>query len=1119
MYLSRNVLILLLFVAIESVLPQGGLYNLPKSDQRFRKLGIHDGNLVRTTFLNTGQVALFDDPPAGEWPKGSGHNYMDGVAILIGTQITDRQGIKRKTIETEYRERTDPEPRVGNKQWGCEPLPGFAADGQDSPAFSDKPQTWPLFWPKLIVGPDSGKGTEWDGHWNGYFGLDQLNADQESYFYYDDANDEEYNYYPDETDTTRRGIGVLVKVRGLQWSQVLAEDVIFWLYEITNISSVSYDTVSFGMYADAGVGGRADQNDDKLNFNTLYDITYAFDNDGIGYGNFQPLAYGGYAYLESPGNNDDLIDNDEDGLIDERRDNPAGEYLTEYPYGINDPAAFQLFYSRPPAPHWAGDENGDWDPAKDDVGTDGVGLNDPQYIGPDANGTEGNSKPDQGEPHFGFTDLDESDQIGLTSAQYFPVGAVWPYNDDEVFRRLSPGLFQTNETNPNNIGFIYGSGFFTLDKKETERFSMVLLFGADREDLFRNKETVQQIYNANYQFAKAPLKPKVHSVAGDHKVTLYWDRSAEQSFDPIYGSDFEGYAIYKSTEPSFSSPEVKSITDMFGIPTYRKPVAQFDIFEGIKGEDPVGVRGAHFYRGDDNGLQYSWVDSNVVNGQTYYYAVVSYDRGYHDGLYEEVLPGEQFDKYRNTIIPGLLPISIAECPSNIEIDQSGNVIGYDVNTVGFSPKAPPVGYVSAKYETNHTQGPGTGSFVIDILDPTSVPSTTYKLTFKDSKDLGGIGEYTRQTISYSVYDDKEYTETFFLIDTSFSVLKVQNIDEGTVVVRYSDGNVVDSSKYILDAAGGSIRAKNLDDFSSSDKLTITYKYYPIYQSTYIGYEEEGDPFDGMKIYLQNDDFEKIDEESGWKEGSETTWEAVVNPPTSINKIDLPSDIEIRFADSIVDTSLTGIGGAKVPVNFTVWDLTGNEKMVFRFKDSDGDETVSSGDDIEPLVQVPEGTSFRSLTAWTVKLKIDSSANPIAPHAGDIIVIKTRKPFRDGDVFNIETIPQKIDEQAAENSMDEIYVVPNPYVATTPIESSNNFRLGRGERRIEFVHLPPECTISIYTISGYLVQEIHRATSVDDGSEFWDLRTKDGLNAAYGYYIYVVDAPGVGKKTGKFALIK
>ena len=96
MYSSVTAFVLLLLIATRSVLAQGGLYNLPKSDQKYRKIGIHDGNLVRTTFLNTGQVALFDDPPAGEWPKGSGHNYIDGVAILIGTRITDVHGIQRK---------------------------------------------------------------------------------------------------------------------------------------------------------------------------------------------------------------------------------------------------------------------------------------------------------------------------------------------------------------------------------------------------------------------------------------------------------------------------------------------------------------------------------------------------------------------------------------------------------------------------------------------------------------------------------------------------------------------------------------------------------------------------------------------------------------------------------------------------------------------------------------------------------------------------------------------------------------------------------------------------------------------------------------------------------------
>ncbi len=84
-------------------------------------------------------------------------------------------------------------------------------------------------------------------------------------------------------------------------------------------------------------------------------------------------------------------------------------------------------------------------------------------------------------------------------------------------------------------------------------------------------------------------------------------------------------------------------------------MAQFDVAQGIKGEDPVGVNGAHFNRGYDTGLHYSWVDTTVVNGQTYYYAVVSYDRGYHEGIMDEILPGEPYDEYRNTIIPGLLP--------------------------------------------------------------------------------------------------------------------------------------------------------------------------------------------------------------------------------------------------------------------------------------------------------------------------------------------------------------------------------------------------------------------------------------------------------------------------------
>jgi hypothetical protein len=558
---------------------------------------------------------------------------------------------------------------------------------------------------------------------------------------------------------------------------------------------------------------------------------------------------------------------------------------------------------------------------------------------------------------------------------------------------------------------------------------------------------------------------------------------------------------------------------MFGIPTYRKPVAQFDILEGIKGEDPIGVRGAHFNRGTDSGLQYSWVDTNVVNGQTYYYAVVSYDRGYHDGLRDEILPGAQYDVYRNSILPGLQAIAVAECPSSIAIDQSGNVVGYDANTVGVTPHAPPVGYETANYQATHVQGPGTGSFTVRVLDPALVPQNTYTLTFTDTKDQGGEQIFARNTTSYSIYDNKDHVESFSFIDTSFVVLKVKNIDSTVAVVRDHNGLIVDTSKYHLDPVNGRIRAKRSGDFGPQDQLSITYKYSPIYHSTHIGYNEEGDAFDGMKVYFQNDQYAKVDAETGWKEGSKTTWAVGVSLPTTTNQINLPEDLEIRFADTIVDTSLTGIGGARLPVNFTVWDVTQNVKMVFRFKDADGDGKMSSGDIIEPLVRLPVATGIRLLTVWSVTVQKDTLPNSKAPGNGDIVQIRTLKPFRSDDQFVIATNPEKGNAEVASTSLDNVYVVPNPYVATTSIEPSNNFRLGRGERRVEFVHLPPECTISIFTMSGYLVQTIHRASTANNGSEFWDLRTKDGLNAAYGYYIYVVDAPAIGKKVGKLALIK
>ena len=103
-------------------------------------------------------------------------------------------------------------------------------------------------------------------------------------------------------------------------------------------------------------------------------------------------------------------------------------------------------------------------------------------------------------------------------------------------------------------------------------------------------------------------------------------------------------------------------------------------------------------------------------------------------------------------------------------------------------------------------------------------------------------------------------------------------------------------------------------------------------------------------------------------------------------------------------------------------------------------------------------------------------------------------------------------------MDKIAVVPNPYTGAASFEPSSN-TVGRGERRIFFIHLPHECTIRIYTMSGKLVQTIEHNSTIADGQEAWNLVSKDGMDIAYGIYVYHVEAPGIGEKIGRFAIIK
>jgi hypothetical protein len=53
----------------------------------------------------------------------------------------------------------------------------------------------------------------------------------------------------------------------------------------------------------------------------------------------------------------------------------------------------------------------------------------------------------------------------------------------------------------------------------------------------------------------------------------------------------------------------------------------------------------------------------------------------------------------------------------------------------------------------------------------------------------------------------------------------------------------------------------------------------------------------------------------------------------------------------------------------------------------------------------------------------------------------------------------------------------------------------------------------------LVSTIEHNSVITNGTADWNLLSQDQLDVAYGIYIYHIDAPGIGEKIGRFAVIK
>ena len=274
----------------------------------------------------------------------------------------------------------------------------------------------------------------------------------------------------------------------------------------------------------------------------------------------------------------------------------------------------------------------------------------------------------------------------------------------------------------------------------------------------------------------------------------------------------------------------------------------------------------------------------------------------------------------------------------------------------------------------------------------------------------------------------------------------------------------------------------------------------------------------MTLVVQNEQLDLDDAQIGWNTYSPNNWTSNVKPFNGLVNYSHPADYEIRWFDSPVSSNYRP-GYEYVKANFEVWETTkGYPEKKLPFILIENITTDSLWNPGERIVILKD--SVVSSYAWEVTFyEPEDGSTSVPPIGGDVFSIYTTRSFTD-DIFSFTTTASKEESSIEEENMDEIYVVPNPYVVSSNIEPLDlqNPR-DRGPRKVYFANLPANCTINIYTMAGELVQSLQHNSSIEDGIENWDLTTSDNFPVSFGMYIFHVKSENGNESTGRFAIIK
>ncbi len=1046
-----------------------------------------DVNNVRARLHNNGM--LFFPSSVYEVPKGSGLHSIYASGIWIGGQVGDELRVAASTYAqfgADYEFFPGPLDEAGSPPADCSPYDRlFKVSRDDIASFeqtgnaTDDMRDWPWEDGAPVV---DGDGV--DDNYNLDGGdLPQVVGDQTIWWVMNDAAG------PHLTTLTPP-IGLEVQVTAFAFRSADAlNNTTFYRYKLIYRGDEPLENTFIGLWSDPDLGQYTDDfvgSDTTLGLGFVYNGD-PFDEGGSGYQNNPPAL--GYDFFQGPLVEDDGVDNNRDGEVDE-----PGERLkmTRFVYYNNDntdqgnPADADDFY---------GYLRGRWkDGSPISFGGDGFG-----------------------------------DDLGLGTTNFMFTGdppSFWSEDNTDG---------QGARNTPADRRFIMSTGPFTMQPGDVQEIVFGIIWSQTPDRIGSVKKLksddilAQGAFDFDFEIPSPPDAPRLSARELDGKVVLTWD----------YPTTSNNYLNqYDAPSPFLLDPNVADTTytfEGFKIVQYASPddypdngvlVATLDVPNDITTivDDAIDLEtGAPIRtiaaRGTDSGVRnFLVIENDHVTGEPlknftdYYYGVQAYAYNPFSAptVYQSPVSGSQEGG----------PLLVT--PSTIDPREGGLIFNSDTDDVVageigklsdaiiYATVADPGGVTGDTYELRLYEL--DGELTYDLAN-----ASTGDLIVSGREMLADRGELPPFGENVIIHDGLSFTITDAPADVSGDGLGIVEVahpeapggdpchpdaasldgcptyNGNTVwhsanstgdyyVTAGATGGLDDLRRYITFASPRDFELRFTDEggyavyaFTDDRIATVPFEIWD------IGIGTPDDPSDDRRMIPFLNENEETADAWGWGTGIDPAFQYPMSDWIYWMDPQPGTDGYEAFEAAALDA---GGAGATYPS-----DASEHGGYFANFY----------GGFVYPIGRTALG---------------DLAEDDTPPPAGTVIRFTMTKPLAEGDVFAVDTgglEPAGGQSDVAQAALDDVAIVPNPY------RGASGYDVDVFQSQARITNLPERATIRVYALNGTLVRTLEKS---GPGTFLgWDLRTEEGLPVSSGIYLVHVRAPEVGEKIMKFGVVQ